>query len=70
MFSFVRRLLYIYSFFPYYRIIPYYKPGSFLVSLRNNILYSVKFILISRLINDDVDDNGDNDDDIPKQRKI
>ena len=70
MFSFVRRLLYIYSFFPYYRTIPYCKPGSFLVSLRNNILYSVKFILISRLINDDVDDNGDNDDDIPKQRKI
>lgn len=70
MFSFVRRLLYIYSFFPYYCTIPYYKPGSFLVSSPNNILYSVKFILISRLINDDVDDNDDNDDDIPKQRKI
>lgn len=71
MFSFVRRLLYIYSFFPHYRTIPYYKPGGFLISLPNNILYCVKFILISRLINDDVcDDYDDDDDDISKQRKI
>ena len=72
MFSFVRRLLYIYSFFHHYRAIPYYKPGGFLVSSPNNILYSVKFILMSRLLNDDFDDDDDDDDDddISKQRKI
>ena len=33
-----------------------YKPGGFLVSSPNNLLYPVKFAVTKRLINDDDDD--------------
>ena len=70
--QFCPKVIVYYSFFHHYRAIPYYKPSGFLVSSPNNILYSVKFILMSRLLNDDFDDDDDddNDDDISKQRKI